>query len=115
MTPRLFHYTCGHGRSRLGAAGRLEPNGYPRLVWLTDMDTPDRVALGLTSAFLECDRLAHRYVVRPSDAIVHWPGSAVAEAMDPTLRAELEQDRQPEHWWVSPVSLRATIDLRYRP
>lgn len=119
---RLYHYTCGHGRQRIGSMGRLLPNGIPgvipALVWLTDQDQPDREALGLTSTFIACDRLEHRYAIHPADArdsAVRWLDSPARAGMPPAAVADLEHGRDPELWYVAAVPVRAVVDLGYRP
>lgn len=115
-TLRLFHYTCGHSldgiqESRFllrpwGAPGR------PQLVWLTDLDFPDREGLGLTSRLIACDRTRYRFTVHPQSAtpVEHW--STARRRFRPTYVEALEKARgaKPEHWWISrePVPVDAT-------
>jgi hypothetical protein len=101
---KLYHYTCAD------AAPLIERDGYLRaypqpiltglpIVWLTDMETPDRSALGLTSHSLGCDRTAHRVVV---DATAyHWPKFARALPMWVRRQLEFAPGAMPMHWWVS--------------
>jgi hypothetical protein len=65
---RLYHYCCSHSLEGIRKDGFLRPwrqvaLGDVPLVWLTDLEVPDRKALGLTSDLLDCDRLEHRVVV----------------------------------------------------
>jgi hypothetical protein len=80
--------------------------GWP-LVWLTDLEEPDRAALGLTSTTLSCDRLAYRCTVDTEDAEpwAVWSHGRV----DPRRVMELTFGHAPAHWWVSqvPVAVRA--------
>ncbi len=109
----LFHYTCDHGHAQLGphratlrpaieviGPGRDAP-WTSQFVWLTDLDKPDRIGLGLTSEILYCDRTSHRYRVVDQELCTHWP--LMAARLDPSTRAQLEDvdGAMPEHWWVS--------------
>jgi hypothetical protein len=114
---RLFHYTCEHGIDRIVAErGLLRPNPKPGrqeyfdtwvypVVWLTDLDVVTdedvhRVGLGRESGLIRCNRVAWRFIVRCPWA-VWWPTWADANNVDVGFRRDLEQDRSPQHWWVS--------------
>lgn len=119
----LWHYTCDHGRTLIGDPGILVPalelvpmtqrddvGITGRVVWLTDLDTPIRDALGLTSRILRCDRTAHRYRVdHPGYATryVEW-----ARTLDRETRHSLElaPGAMPMHWYVSTRPVRVTYD-----
>lgn len=73
---RLYHYTCAHAAPLIERDGLLRP--HPQilldntpLIWFTDLEEPDRQALGLTSLTLNCDRTAYRVVVDLE--ATHWP------------------------------------------
>lgn len=110
----LYHYTCSHVRERLGKKGTLRPHPQPwlggvRLIWLTDMATPDRAALGLTSVLLSCDRTQVRYqVTGSSGAVVPWGEWARQHQVPVDQQMTLEAGRQPARWWVAegPVRVR---------
>lgn len=114
---RLAHYTCVHGRKGIGDIGELHP-GPDGFVWLTDMLTPNRDALGLTMHYTTCDRTRYRYrvTVEPDQAgIVHWP---VIRRRLPALYVETIEGTtgaRPMHWWVStkpvPVRFEGTTHL----
>lgn len=115
----LYHYTCDHGRSGIGDSGFIKPSptfwqGTP-LIWLTDMETPDRLALGLTSQILRCDRLDYRYLVGVCAAPEPWLTSRYRfEApIKAVLMLEAIDGVQPTRWWVSPVRLFAAFDKGY--
>lgn len=130
MSEHLWHYTCTHGRLALDEGGALlpplwqvseVPGGLPvsvygllGLVWATAVDEPDRLALGLTSATISCDRLAYRYRV-PGDAFRPW--GRLRSRLDPDLVEALETapGAQPAQWWVAegPVD-GARLDGAYR-
>ena len=106
MSPLLYHYSCDHGARGIRADGGLRGNVHPlltevgRIIWLTDMDVPDRLALGLTSNLIRCDRTAHRFTVQ-TELARHWP-SAARELCGPAARRELDMSygARPMHWWV---------------
>lgn len=109
---RLFHFTCDHGAAKIGRRGTLRPNPQPMLqglplVWLTDLDTADKDALGLTSTFTPCDRTRFRYVV--TAPCVWWPDFVADGHVDQAIASHLETYRQPEHWWVSPEPVEARM------
>jgi hypothetical protein len=102
---RLFHYTCGHAAPHItrnrwiaGLHHPLLPDAGP-LVHLTDLDTPDRAALGLTSNILMCDRTEYRVTVDPPFA-VHW--TRFARTIPREVRRALEEapGAMPMHWYV---------------
>jgi hypothetical protein len=68
-------------------------------VWLTDLEVPDRKALGLTSDLLDCDRLEHRVVVDVEAE--HWPRYARRLPLELRRRLELAAGARPMHWYVS--------------
>jgi hypothetical protein len=124
-TPTRYHYTCDHRAPEIDRDGFLRPwpdAGARRrhaaalahwplpdpLVWLTDLDTPLRDALGLTADTLHCDRTAHRFTVADPAACQPW--HRYARRLDPAARHEVETAAPgllPMHWWVSigPVSV----------
>lgn len=103
---RLFHYTCSHSAPLIAKARWLQANPHPfmpevgPLIWLTDLNHPDRHGLGLTSRMLRCDRTRWRAVVVASEAI-HWP--VFARTIPRRVREELEgvPGALPMHWYVA--------------
>jgi hypothetical protein len=107
----LWHYTCDHGRDAIGDRGNLVPlatlrpdkrmTWQGRLVWLTDLERPQRDALGLTSHILNCDRTVHRY--RVTDAALTRRWTSIARDLPRGYREALESapGARPRHWWVS--------------
>lgn len=102
---RLYHYTCSHAAPQIEASGALRPHRQPQLdgrllVWFTDMQHPDRDALGLTSHLLRCDRTEHRVTVETGQA-VWWP--VYARRMPRVMRDVIETcpGVLPMHWWVA--------------
>lgn len=112
----LYHFTCGdHGVPGIEVDGHLRPNEHPLLrnlgpvVWLTDLAEPTKPdAIGLTSRYLQCDRMAVRYVVYRDDVpgLVWWP--FVRQGCDPGVVADLERYGWPTRWWLG----RGNIPIR---
>ena len=108
VIPQLFHYTCDHGRDAILADGGMLRPGFDGFVWMTDLDVPYRVALGLTSQILSCDRTAHRFeLVMPEwNDTPPWPAVPWMELrkmrgfklMAYVLEAA---GTMPRHWFVS--------------
>lgn len=104
--PALWHYTCRHRAALIGRRGVLTPHpqavlGGVAVVWLTDLDEPDREALGLTSTTLRCDRTEVRYRVLAADAMMPWRDWAESAHVDRTTVSELTFGRRPRHWFVA--------------
>lgn len=112
MRRRLYHYTCSHGRDAIGEMGVLIPNRHPFLkrsfVWLTDMEVPDRDALGLTSTILSCDRLEYSYEVIEESIKQCMPFSRFKKLSN-TVVEDLARYAQPSHWWVSTRPITAVL------
>ena len=102
---KLYHYTCEHSARLIRAKRWLIPHpqvvlGRRELVWLTDMDEPDRAALGLTSHTLQCDRTAVRVIAVTSEA-THWPVFARDLPADQRHALEYADGVLPMHWYVA--------------
>lgn len=104
---RLYHFTCrDHGEPGIRRDGFLRPNPHPLLpnlgpvVWLTDLEVPDRFALGLTRTFIRCDRTEIRYSLYTDalEGLSWWP--FVRQGCPPAAVADLERNGRPLHWWV---------------
>ena len=113
----LYHYTCHHSVKGITRRGMIRPTPHPlipdhRIVWLTDMATPDRDALGLTSDYLACDRLAFRYLVDAEDA-EPWATFAARASVPFLSRAYLETGRAPDRWFVVTRSVLGKLDRTY--
>lgn len=100
----MYHYTCDHSYKRIVRQEFLQP-GMDGLVWLTDLEPPaPRLALGLTSFALECDRMAHAFEVQRTSDVVWWMDY---RRIHPELivMKETATGVMPRHWFVSEVSL----------
>jgi len=121
----LYHYTCEHSAEALGKGevtllpmvdliGKPDPVPdlwWPgRAVWLTDLDRPERNALGLTSNILLCDRTTHRYRVLSAARVYRW--TTFARTLPRESRALLEYTylARPAHWFVSAHPVPAVFD-----
>ena len=121
-----YHYTCDHGHHGITVDGTLlptreliDPSVYQQtpawrralldLIWLTDLDAPDRAALGPTSHSLTCDRTRHRW-----RAIDYTPMryTAIRRDLPQQTRRELESATGvlPMHWWVAYTPVPAVYD-----
>lgn len=114
----LYHYTCDdHGAPGIVRTGQLLPVFHPllkrKLVWLTDLDRPDRYALGLDVARLRCDRTRYRVTVGTAtpDVTVPWWWFAREQRIPRALRDILEENTLSRHWWVSTRPL-SYLDIR---
>jgi hypothetical protein len=109
----LYHYTCHtHGEPGIRQSEKLVPFRQPllgrALIWLTDMDTPNAWALGLTNYTLCCDRTQVRVTVHPlehREACGLHPWWTYRRTVHPVLRDALEQTGMPMHWWVTEKSV----------
>lgn len=120
-TSALYHYTCNHRLNGVIADRALMPNPHPwigiPLVWLTDLDVPDRAALGLTAEHLRaCDRTENRVAVSPIATMRPWIDWARDHGVTSLVRDMIEGGgARPRHWWVSPVAVEALTFERSRP
>lgn len=108
---KLYHYTCADGWAGISGDLLIRPHKHPwlaePLVWLSDMSTVDRGALGLTGQTLTCDRGMVRIPVDCNFAI---PWSVYANAAN--VQAYVKRlfhmpPARPDRWWVatSPILL----------
>jgi hypothetical protein len=123
----FWHYTCDHGHAGIGDEGRLLPASQlapparvaklpawhqqlMSLIWMTDMDTPDALALGLTRETISCDRTAHRYRVYGYNPARYVD---LRRDLPKRLRDPLENavGARPMHWWCAYTP----VPVRYEP
>ena len=115
VPPVLWHYTTPETFEALGEAGMLHPavhlvtakdlprsplnraeNMAKQLIWLTDLEEMDCVALRLPTG-----RLYHRYQVAPGGPPV-TPWRLVRTGWPDVIVEELESaGTAPEHWYVT--------------
>ena len=119
----MYHYTCEHGHAGLGDGGWTLPNWNPiigaHLTWFTDMDTPDRDTLGLTSetGLLSCDRLTYRYkTVHPTGDgdIYPWLNSSEQAQTSPHTQADMQRFGDPARWFIARRQVEVALDGAYR-
>lgn len=115
--PTLYHYTCtDHGAPGIERTGLVYPGAHLQqqhpspstraaaFAWLTDLDTPERAPLGLTSKYLTCDRTERRYTIHPADVATHvLPWMDVRNELPWQLVQALEgaPGAMPRHWFVA--------------
>lgn len=106
----LYHYTCDHHAAEIAAAGKVVPGfmltatSLPwtaRVAWFTDLATPIRDALGLTSYLLDCDRTQHRFRVTDPTEVMPWGRYARLLPRADREWLEGQAGSRPAHWWVS--------------
>jgi hypothetical protein len=103
----LHHFTCSHGAAGIRRDGKVIPHPQPvlrglELAWFTDLDTPDRAGLGLTSLTLKCDRTEHRFITENSDEFVWWPRAVRILGLQRERRyLEEAPGALPAHWYVA--------------
>lgn len=110
----LYHYCCRHSARLIVKSGLLKPLAQPMMsglpaVWATDMEIPDRDALGLTMFMVKCDRTEERFRVHPDDEslFTHWPVSPL-RALVRNIEAFEHEPLDPVRWWISIRSVRVT-------
>lgn len=102
----LYHFTCSdHGYPGI-MGDTIRPTLHPLmphlgpLLWLTDLANPPTAdSIGFGSGLLDCDRLAHRFLVslRPGVAKA-W--TTLRSRVDDDVVKILDSYGQPEHWFV---------------
>lgn len=120
----LWHYTCDHGRDKIGDIGFVRPGFliarpgtlppvHSQWAWFTDLAVPDAAGLGLTMNTIRCDRTVHRYRVLDPTVSVIRPWVDVRRSVTSEIRKGLERDPDgvlPEHWWVCRFPVRCAYD-----
>lgn len=105
---RLIHYTCDHAAVKITLDRVLRPNplSFRHLLWLSDLEEPSVLGLGLTSYMLRCDRTAWKVVVE-TDVAVKWTKWAHENRIDFANRLGLDGSpgAMPLRWWVSTSEL----------
>lgn len=106
----LYHYTCGHHAAAIKAAGKVIP-GFMltekrlpwtgAVAWFTDLATPLRDALGLTTHVLDCDRTEVRFRVTDPTEVMPWWQYARHLPREDREWLETQPGSRPAHWWVS--------------
>jgi hypothetical protein len=120
----LYHYTCSHHAAGIEVAGKVVPGfmltnnpDLPwtgRVAWFTNMATPHRDALGLTSVLLDCDRTEVRFRVTDPTEVVAWWHYARHLRREDREWLETQPGSRPAHWWVSVCGVPVVRDDRER-
>jgi len=130
---RLYHFCCTHSYQAIAQTWQVVPvsmlvsNIMDRipdhplpplfdLAWFTDMEVPDRQALGLTSRLIRCDRTERRLVVLTPWKCQPWR----AWSMENLERRQQHIAREllsgdPTRWWVSPIPVPVAPPSDERP
>ena len=110
----LYHFTCDHGYADIIRDGHVKPlfdilGGMEgdgpaappsgSFAWFTDLDTPNRDALGLTSRILSCDRTAYRFEVTDETQVARWLD--MRRLLPALWPLELAPGAMPAHWWIA--------------
>ena len=112
----LYHFTCSHGHEMICRSGRRiipqvsNPYVGAALSWFTTESTPARCSVGLTLTMLQCDRMAHRYIITDLHGVTPWLTSIWRMATLPHNRDVLELHASPGTWWVSDRPIVAEYD-----
>jgi hypothetical protein len=105
---RLYHFTCRDAAPRIIGCGELRPHtqvqiGGTALVWLTDLERPNRYEIGLTSHTLHCDRMEFRFEADIEEP-VRWVDYLREQPRDVRLTGRylaMTSGAKPMHWYVS--------------
>jgi hypothetical protein len=106
----LYHYTCKCWAPKIAAQHLLRPSKHPilrhhgKFSWLTDLDEPNPVALGLPVVRKPCDRSQYRVAVDASLPELHRWASWSRRNIPLALRQALEVNDPKAlfaHWWVA--------------
>lgn len=113
---KLYHYTTREYAEQIHKDGLVIPGKLgitPGLSWFTDLDSPIREALGLTSNFIKADRTEARVIAFDGTNIRPW--ITIRRMVEPWIRQGLESapGAMPMHWYVSNVPVPARIDINY--
>ena len=113
----IYHYTCAHQAAKMmpDAYGNvtLEPRSPGGLLWLTDLATPVRQALGLTSMILDCDRTEYRLELLDLSTVRRWVD--VRRSYRELWALERVPGVMPMHWYVSTSPERARLSAHWPP
>lgn len=109
---RLYHFTCRDAAPRIVQCGELLPRPQvqldgTKLVWLTDLESPNRYEIGLTSHSLDCDRMEFRFEA-DIDEPVRWVDYLREQPRDVRLTGRylaMATGAKPMHWFVSTVAV----------
>jgi len=126
---QLWHWSCDHGHDGLQRDGVVKPlslwnpevarevvrknphHGWlVRVCWLTDLETPHRAALGLTSRTISGDRRACRYRGTDPTPPLRWAVWQRRLPHEERALLNLSPGAMPMHWWVSEQPLPVIFD-----
>ncbi len=115
----LYHFTCDHGHRQI--VDQLLPGSYMStavgaspFVWMTNLESPNRDALGLTSHFIDCDRTSFRYRVTDESSAIWWMDARRMLPEGYVGLLESSHGARPMHWWISLEPVPAVLDAVIR-
>ncbi|MFC0673511.1 hypothetical protein [Brachybacterium hainanense] len=112
----LYHYTHPEAAEKIAASGLVLPGRDVGMIsplsWFTDMEIPDRNALGLTMHFLTIDRTARRFRVVDDTWVKPWRD--LRRKFPPRYLDQLEASPGAllMHWWVAARPIPVVPDPR---
>jgi hypothetical protein len=109
---RLYHFTCRDAAPLIAEDGELRPHRQvqldgTKLVWLTDLEAPNRYEIGLTSHILSCDRMEFRFAADVEEPL-RWVDYLRDQPRDVRVAARylaMATGAKPMHWYVSTVAV----------
>jgi hypothetical protein len=110
---RFYHYTCRHSLAKmepdLYGYVTLQPLSPGGILWVTDLDVPQRKGLGLTSTIIDCDRTEFRLELLDDTTVRRWVD--VRRDYPELHPLELADGAMPMHWYISTSPERARLIL----
>lgn len=113
--PQLYHYTCSDHAAEIRRDGLIKVSpvfgtgGQKQVVWMTDLDVPNKKGLGLTSNLLSCDRTEYRFEITDPRAVFHWNEAKRYLPRGVVEQLEAAPGAMPMHWWVSGLPQRFVL------
>jgi hypothetical protein len=109
----LYHYTCYHRMQKIEAGGGVlmpQPGPIVKILWATDLEVPNREAIGLTGYTHACDRGEFRYRILEERNFDQW---VTVRRKLPTSWVEMLESApgaMPMHWWIGATPTPAILD-----
>lgn len=118
----LWHYTCRHGLAGIEKTGTVlslagmsmrSISAFDQVAWFTDLDYPDRDALGLSMRDLNCDRARHRFRVLDDSLVTPWIHAPLRRHPSRFgYLLETSPGALPRHWFIATEPVPVTRDER---
>lgn len=99
----LWHWTCDHGAEGIRRDGLVWPNrqSFLSIAWFTThgkRNERTRLACGLTSHTLGCDRMDNRFRAAEGAFLIRWLDADPAQKWRDLLHTP---GTDPASWWIS--------------